>query len=79
MMDATEGKWALHLGRHPDDNTYWLCLVQSDELDAIYPLAQFESEEAMTMYTVFMETQGYTALKLPSQQELDDFLDSFED
>jgi hypothetical protein len=75
MTDMTRGEWSLHIGKDPDDATFWLCLVNNDEANAIYPLAQFENEEAMKAYTLFMETQGYLALKLPSQEELDKFFE----
>lgn len=75
MRDMTNGQWALHIGKDPEDESFWLCLVNNDEADAVYPLAQFETEEAMRAYTLFMETQGYLPLKLPSQEELDKFFE----
>lgn len=55
------------------DGTQWLCLADADTTD-VYPLAMFTNEDCATVFQQFMETQGYAAVKLPNQQDIDDLL-----
>lgn len=55
------------------DGTQWLCLADQDTSD-VYPLAKFESDEHAMVFQQFMGTQGYAAVKLPSDREIEDLL-----
>ena len=63
---------SMNIGKDADGN-YLLVLANQDTAE-IYPVALFISEDHATAFTMFMETQGYIALNLPSQAELDEFL-----
>ncbi len=65
-------KLTLNIGKLTD-GTHWLCLADSDTTD-VYPLAMFTSEDCVTVFQEFMGTQGYVALKLPSNDEIADLL-----
>lgn len=65
-------KLTLNIGKLTD-GTHWLCLADSDTTD-VYPLAKFTSEDCVTVFQDFMGTQGYVALKLPSNDEIADLL-----
>ena len=55
------------------DGSHLLVLANQDTAE-VYPVAVFLSEDHARGFTMFMETQGYIALNLPSQAELDEFL-----
>lgn len=65
-------KLTLNIGKLPD-GTHWLCLADADTTD-VYPLAMFTNEDCATVFQEFMGTQGYQAVKLPSQDEINDLL-----
>lgn len=65
-------KLTLNIGKLPD-GTQWLCLADADTTD-IYPLAEFQNDDCANLFQEFMTTQGYAAVKLPSQSELDELL-----
>lgn len=65
-------KLTLNIGKLPDGTT-WLCLADADTTD-IYPLAQFTNNDCAEVFQQFMATQGYQAVKLPSQDDINDLL-----
>lgn len=56
-----------------NDGTIWLCLADSDST-AVYGLAKFENEDCAKAFEVFMSTQGYEAITLPRDSEIEDLL-----
>ncbi len=65
---------ALHIGKRDADGHFWLCLADNDSTD-IYPLAEFVDEHATEAFTLYMQTQGYGAVHLPSTDELNEFFE----
>lgn len=65
-------KLTLNIGKL-QDNTHWLCLADADTTD-VYPLAQFVSQDHAELFERFMQTQGYDAVKLPSNDEIENLL-----
>jgi len=65
-------KLTLNIGRLRNGET-WLCLADADTT-AVYPLARFENAECAAAFERFMETQGYAAVKLPSDTEIGELL-----
>jgi hypothetical protein len=66
-------RFSLNIGKLPEEDSYWLCLADLDSTN-VYPLAQFSSPEHVTLFEQFMVTQGYTTVKLPTSEELDELL-----
>lgn len=66
-------KLTLNIGKLPD-GTSWLCLADADSTD-VYPLAEFTNEDCAKVFEQFMETQGYAAVKLPSNAEINELLE----
>lgn len=64
---------SLNIGKDAQGNQY-LVLANVDT-DETYPLAIFLSEDHTEAFTKFMETQGYVSLQLPSQNDIDKFLE----
>jgi hypothetical protein len=62
----------LNIGRLRNGEV-WLCLADSDTT-AVYPLAKFESEAGADAFEAFMSTQGYMAVKLPNDDEIEQLL-----
>ncbi len=56
------------------DGTQWLCLADSDTSN-VYPLAQFTNDDCATVFQQYMETQGYAAVKLPNDDEINKLLE----
>lgn len=67
-------KFSLYLGKDKTNGEYVLCITNQDTGD-IYPVATFHDELRMQLFTEFMETQGYLALKLPTEDELNKFFE----
>jgi hypothetical protein len=65
-------KLTLNIGKL-QDGTHWLCLADADTTD-VYPLATFVSEDHAELFQRFMQTQGYDAVKLPSNDEIENLL-----
>lgn len=65
-------KVTLNIGKLSDGTT-WLCLADTDTTD-VYPLAMFTDADCATVFEDFMLTQGYRAVKLPTQDEIDTML-----
>lgn len=65
-------KLTLNIGKLAD-GTQWLCLADADTT-AVYPLAKFENDDCATVFQEFMQTQGYAAVKLPSNDEINELL-----
>lgn len=65
-------KLTLNIGKLSDDSL-WLCLADSDTTD-IYPLAEFTTPDCAEIFQEYMKTQGYDAVKLPTQEDIDTFL-----
>jgi hypothetical protein len=65
-------KLTLNIGKLPD-GTQWLCLADADTTD-VYPLAQFTDDTCATVFQEFMAREGYTAIKLPSNEEINELL-----
>lgn len=63
---------SLNVGKTPEGE-YWLLLADMDSQNVV-PLAMFVDEKAMDTFCLFMETQGYLSIKLPSQRDIDDLL-----
>ena len=61
-------KLTLNIGKLPD-GSQWLCLADADTSD-VYPLAKFESEDHVEVFQKFMWTQGFAAVKLPSDDDI---------
>lgn len=59
----------LNIGKD-GDGVFWLCLADADTTD-IYPVAKFQNEDCANLFQAYMGTQGYAAVKLPSQEEID--------
>lgn len=53
---------------------YFLVLANPDTAET-FPMALFLSEDHASGFTLFMESQGYVALNLPSQAEIDTLFD----
>lgn len=66
-------KVTLNIGKLADGTT-WLCLADADTT-SVYPLAMFTNEDCATVFQQFMETQGYAAVKLPNDSEIQELLD----
>lgn len=64
---------SLNLGKDAQGNSY-LVLANLDTSET-YPLAIFLSPDHTEAFTRFMETQGYVSLQLPTQDDIDAFLD----
>lgn len=65
-------KLTLNIGKLAD-GTQWLCLADADTTE-VYPLAKFENDDCATVFQEFMQTQGYAAVKLPSNDEINELL-----
>lgn len=65
-------KLTLNIGKL-DDGSHWLCLADADTTD-VYPLARFTGEDHANLFEEFMATQGYDAVKLPTNDEINDLL-----
>lgn len=65
-------KLTLNIGKL-EDGSQWLCLADADTTD-VYPLAKFNNDDCATVFQDFMETQGYSAVKLPSNDEINELL-----
>lgn len=65
--------YTLNIGKDQNTDKIYLCLADSDNTD-VFPLAEFRSEEHAKVFEQFMGTQGYAAVKLPSDDEIDDLL-----
>jgi len=65
-------KLTMNIGKL-SDGTQWLCLANADTTD-IYPLAQFTDDDCATVFQEFMLTQGFAAVKLPTQDEIDSLM-----
>lgn len=65
---------SLNIGRRDKDGHFWLCLADNDSTD-IWPLAEFVDENSMEAFTMYMHTQGYGAVHLPSEDELNEFFE----
>lgn len=64
---------SLNLGKD-SEGTFYLCLSNPDTTE-MYPLAQFFSEDHATGFSMYMATQGFETLDLPSPAELEQLLD----
>jgi hypothetical protein len=51
----------------------WLCLADADTT-AVYPIAQFQNKDCADAFEAFMGTQGYAAVKLPNDSEIEQLL-----
>lgn len=69
MSDRT---LALNIGKRED--IFYLVLADQDTSDA-WPLAQFVDVNAMEAFTLYMQSQGYSAIQLPSEDELSEFFE----
>lgn len=65
-------KLTLNIGRLRNGEV-WLCLADSDTTN-VYPLAKFENETCAEAFEQFMSTQGYMAVKLPNDDEIEQLL-----
>jgi hypothetical protein len=48
-------------------------LANADTTD-VYPLAKFTDDACVTVFQDFMRTEGYQAVKLPSNDDINDLL-----
>jgi hypothetical protein len=64
----------LNIGRAQEDGSWWLVLADNDSNDK-WPIAEFVDEKAMEAFSLYMQTQGYAALKLPSEDELNELFE----
>jgi hypothetical protein len=62
----------LNIGKDTEGNQ-WLCLADVDSTD-VFPVAKFVNDDCASLFQAFMGTQGYAAVKLPTQEEIDDLL-----
>jgi hypothetical protein len=69
---TTVQKLTLNIGKLAD-GTQWLCLANADTTD-VYPLAKFTDDACVTVFQDFMRTEGYQAVKLPSNDDINDLL-----
>ena len=65
-------KLTLNIGKLAD-GSQWLCLADADTTD-VYPLAMFTNDDCATVFQEFMETQGYAAVKLTTDSEIENLL-----
>lgn len=65
---------SLHIGKNPEDDSLWICLVDSDGSD-IWPLAQFVDETRMKCFTLWMNGQGFDSIDIPQEDELAKFFE----
>lgn len=64
---------SLNIGRDAEGNQY-LVLANLDTSET-YPIAIFLGENHTEAFSKYMETQGYVSLQLPTQDDIDKFLD----
>jgi hypothetical protein len=65
-------KLTLNIGKD-NDGGLWLCLADADSTD-VYAVAKFQSEDHADLFQAYMGTEGYAAVKLPSDRDFDDLL-----
>lgn len=64
---------SLNIGKDFAGNSY--LVLANPDTDETYPLAIFISEDHSEAFTKYMETQGYVSLQLPTQTDIDQFLE----
>lgn len=67
MADLT-----LNIGKDADGNQ-WLCLADADTTD-IFAVAKFVNDDYANLFQAFMGTQGYIAIQLPTQEDINTLL-----
>lgn len=71
-MDLTG--WSLNLAKDRYTGQTYLALAHLDTSD-VRLLATFDSEDAVDIYTRYMEQNGWAAMPLPTQSDIDALLD----
>lgn len=66
-------KLTLNIGKLRD-GTQWLCLADADSTD-VYPVAKFPNEDCVDLFKAFMATQGYNAVTLPTNDDINKLLE----
>lgn len=51
----------------------WLCLADADTT-TVYAVAKFVTEDHANLFQAYMGTQGYAAVKLPTDRDIEDLL-----
>jgi hypothetical protein len=66
-------KLTLNIGKD-GDGELWLCLADADTT-AVYAVAKFVNEDHCDLFQAYMGTQGYAAVKLLTDQDINNLLD----